>query len=307
MKKIIIDTDPGIDDAIALCYAFAHPGLDVLALTTIYGNVATELATENALRLCELNQHSIPVATGAAQPLQIDPNPVADFVHGKNGFGEVILPAPSLSASTLTAAEKIVDLIHQHPNEVTLVAVGPLTNLALALELSPDITELVSEVVIMGGAFHCDGNITPHAEANLWGDPHAGKKVFNAKWPITVHGLDVTYKIRMSAHYLDELAQSQPTIGGFLRDAAQFYIEFYQRQHNFNGCCPHDLLALSYVTHPEWYTLESGSLDVITEGESIGKTTINTADKSNKSIATNVNSDALLKDYKTTLLQGKSA
>jgi len=301
MKKVIIDTDPGIDDAIALSYALNHPDLDLLALTTIYGNVSVELATQNALRLCELNNTTIPVAQGAAAPLQIKANSVADFVHGKNGFGEIVLPEPETTASAKTAAELIVDLMHSHPNEITLIAVGPLSNLALALQLSPEIATLAAEVVIMGGSFHRAGNVSAHAEANIWGDPHAAQQVFNAAWPVTVHGLDVTYKIVFSIAYLDALAAKSEQTGRFLRDASQFYIDFYKRQHDFDGCCPHDQLALSYVTNPDWYTLERGTLNVITEGVEIGKTTINADVKSNKSIAIDVDSQALLKEYASVL------
>ncbi len=303
MKKIILDTDPGIDDAIAICYALNHPQLDVLALTTIFGNVATELATQNALRLCELNKHNVAVATGTAVPLQIAPHPVADFVHGSNGFGEIELPSPAQKPITSSAAEFIVDTIKKHPGEVTLVAVGPLSNIALALELAPEIASQVSEVVVMGGAFHRNGNVSKHAEANIWNDPHAAQQVFTADWPLTVHGLDVTYQISFSADYLATIAANSPTVGGFLRDAAKFYSKFYKSQLNFDGCCPHDQLALSYLSNPEWYTLEQGSLDVVTDGEAIGKTTIITNDKSNKSIATKVNRDALLADYAEVLSQ----
>lgn len=303
MKKIILDTDPGIDDAIALCYALNHPELEVLALTTIYGNVAVDLATQNALRLVELNSGdlnnaTVPVATGTGTPLKIAPNPVADFVHGANGFGEIQLPEPSLQAASQSAAELIVDLIHKHPGEITLVAVGPLSNIALALELSPDIATLVKDVVVMGGAFHREGNVTTHAEANIWNDPHAAQQVFTANWPLTVHGLDVTYQISFSPAYLDRLARHSDKVGSFLRDAAKFYIKFYKKQHNFDGCCPHDQLALSFVTHPEWYTLESGTLNVITDGESIGKTTIDAVNQNNnKFIATSIDKDALLEEY----------
>jgi len=302
MKKIILDTDPGIDDAIALCYALNHPELEVLAFTTIYGNVSVDLATSNALRLCELNDRPVTVATGSSTPIEIPPNPVADFVHGANGFGEIELPEPSLQASSLGAAELIVDLIHKHPGEITLVAVGPLTNIAQALSLSPDIAALVKEVVVMGGAFHREGNVSEHAEANIWNDPHAAKQVFSADWPIAVHGLDVTYQISFSPAYLDGLASHSDKVGSFLRDAAKFYIEFYKRQHNFEGCCPHDQLALSYVTNPEWYELEAGSLDVITDGKAIGKTTIEPqSGNGNKFIATGVDSEALLKEYASVL------
>jgi len=301
MKKIILDTDPGIDDAMAICYALNHPQLEVLTLTTIYGNVATDLATRNALRLCELNNQPVPVATGAVKPLEIPPNKVADFVHGCNGFGEIELPPPALQAASASAAEFIVDLVNKHPGEITLVAVGPLSNLAIALELAPDITHKVKEVVVMGGAFHRNGNVSEHAEANIWNDPHAAKKVFTADWPVIIQGLDVTYQISFSPEYFEEIATQSPVVGGFLRDAAAFYSAFYKKQHNFDGCCPHDQLALSYVTNPQWYTFEHGIVDVVTEGEAIGKTTIEAAKHTNKSIATGVNREALLDEYKRVL------
>ena len=148
MKKIIIDTDPGIDDAIALCYALNHPDLDVLALTTIFGNVASSLATDNALRLCSLNNcDNVVVAQGEEVPLKIKPNPVSDFVHGKNGFGNIDLPLPDKRASESRAAELIVKLANEYPKEITLVAVGPLTNLARALELSPQVAQQLAGVV----------------------------------------------------------------------------------------------------------------------------------------------------------------
>jgi len=191
----------------------------------------------------------------------------------------------------------IVDLINKNPNEITLIAVGPLTNLAQALQLSPDIANNVADVVIMGGAFHREGNVSVHAEANIWNDPHAAQQVLTADWPVTIHGLDVTYKISFSRKYLAELADNAPQTGKFLQQASEFYIEFYKEQHNFEGCCPHDLLALTYATKPELFTLENGSLDVTTEGEALGKTTINTSAKSNKFIAVNVDTNALLRDY----------
>jgi len=247
MNKIILDTDPGIDDAIAICYALNHPQIEVLALTTIYGNVATGLATQNALRLCELNQHHIPVATGTDKPLKITPNPVADFVHGMNGFGEIELPAPKLKPSSASAAELIVQLINKYPGEVTLAAVGPLSNLALAMELDSSIMQKVKQVIVMGGAFHRDGNVTTQAEANIWNDPHAAQQVLTAEWPVTVHGLDVTYQISFSAEYIEEIATHSKRVGGFLREAAKFYSEFYKKSLNFDGCCPHDQLVLCSV------------------------------------------------------------
>jgi inosine-uridine nucleoside N-ribohydrolase len=314
MKKIIIDTDPGIDDALAICYAMKHPQLQVLALTCIYGNVSTSLATDNALRLCELCESSAIVAKGATQPLSITPHPVADFVHGKNGFGNAELPASERTPCAESAAELIVRLINENPGEISLVAVGPLTNIALALELSPDITNKVADVVIMGGTFYREGNVSLHAEANIWNDPHAAKQVFNASWPLVVHGLDVTRKITFSRAYLDHIAVNSPVPGNFLRQASEFYIDFYESRQAIKGCCPHDHLALAYVTHPEWFILESGNLDVVTEGEQIGRTTItkDQPDGANKDInaesgsalrqiAVDVNATELLRDYSEVL------
>lgn len=297
MKKIIIDTDPGIDDAQALCYAMAHPQLELLALTCIYGNVAVDLATQNALRLCELTKSTAIVAQGAASPLVIDPHPVADFVHGKNGFGNVELAKPSRQADSRSAAELIVDLIRQHPGQVSLLPIGPLTNIALALQLAPDIVELVDEVVIMGGAIDVPGNVSPFAEANIWNDPHAAQQVLSANWPITLHGLDVTHQVIFTLDYLDSLAKLSPQCGGFLRDASRFYADFYRQRNGFNGCCPHDLLAVYYAANPLSYQTTACNFDVVTEGEESGRTRAIEDRSANKRYATKVNVEALLEDY----------
>ncbi len=306
MKKVIIDTDPGIDDAIALCYAIAHPDLDVIAMTSIFGNVSCQLAADNALRLCELNQVKIPVALGAAVPLEITPNVHADFVHGANGFGNIDIPLNNNTLVNLSAAELIVEQVSLHPAQITIIAVGPLTNLALALQLAPEIASKVKEVIVMGGAFYRDGNVTPHAEANSWNDPHAAQIVLSADWPITIHGLDITYQIAFDRDFFANLAKANPTVGSFLKDAADFYIEFYRQQHNFEGCCPHDLLAIVYATNPQWFTCEQANFDVITSGEQIGKTVSvktnqETDNLKNKKIALKVDKDALLADYLATL------
>ncbi len=297
MKKIIIDTDPGIDDAQALCYAMAHPELELLALTCIYGNVSVDLATQNALRLCELTGSTTPVAQGARSPLTIAPHPVADFVHGKNGFGNIELAQPSRQADSRSAAELIVDLIRQHPGEISLLPIGPLTNIALALQLAPDIVELVDEVIIMGGAVNVAGNVSPFSEANIWNDPHAAQQVLSADWPVTLNGLDVTHQVIFTLDYLDKLAQLSPQCGGFLRDASRFYADFYRQRNGFNGCCPHDLLAICYATNPQWYETNASSFSVITEGEESGRTIAVEGQPVNKRYATKVDVEALLEDY----------
>jgi len=158
----------------------------------------------------------------------------------------------------------------------------------------------------MGGVFYRSGNVSPYAEANIWNDPHAAQAVLTAPWPVVVHGLDITYQISFDRPFLDQLAQSNPKVGRFLRDAADFYIEFYQQQHNFSGCCPHDLLAVVYASNPQWFQLEDAAFEVITSGEEIGRTLNNLKDGAtpptgHKKIALKVDSDALLADYLQTL------
>jgi inosine-uridine nucleoside N-ribohydrolase len=298
-KKIIIDTDPGIDDAQALCYAIAHPELELLALTCIYGNVSVDLATQNALRLCDLTGVGIPVARGADAPLQISPHPVADFVHGKNGFGNVPLKQSARLPDSRSAAALIVDLVREHPGQISLVPIGPLTNIALALQLAPDIVDLVDEVIIMGGAVDVAGNVSPFAEANIWNDPHAANQVLTAAWPVTIHGLNVTHQVIFTPDYLDKLAQQSPQCGGFLRDASRFYSDFYRERNGFHGCCPHDLLAICYAANPHWYDTKTTNFRVVTEGEQVGRTESVDGESTDKRYATNVKVEALLEDYLT--------
>jgi hypothetical protein len=186
--KIIFDTDPGIDDAMALLFIEASPALDLLAITTIFGNSDIETTTRNALYLKRRFGLSAPVYKGADKPLTRPRNPSPTFVHGENGLGDVeltgLVPA---QPEAKPAHRAIIDIAREHPGEVTLVAVGPLTNLALALKADPEVATLLKAVVIMGGAFGVagkPGNVTPVAEANIWNDPEAADLVFTAPWPV---------------------------------------------------------------------------------------------------------------------------
>ena len=165
MKKIIIDTDPGVDDAMAIMLAFQSPDVDVVGLTTTFGNIHTPLATRNALRLVELTGcPAVPVAHGAELPLVVSLDSVADFVHGMDGLGNIDFVSPQGQPLEQPAAQFIAEMIMANPGEITLVPIGPLTNLALALALEPRIVENVSEVVLMGGAVTVNGNVNPVAE-----------------------------------------------------------------------------------------------------------------------------------------------
>jgi uridine nucleosidase len=201
-KKIIIDTDPGVDDTIAICVALRSPEVQVIGLTSVFGNAPGEVTAQNALRLVELEGHGdIPVARGSDVPLVFPLERLGTWVHGEDGMGNTHPPAPRGKLVDQTAAEFIIDTVRANPGEVTLVPVGPLTNLGLALRLDPGIAGLVKEVVIMGGAVACPGNMTPVAEANIYHDPHAADMVMAAGWPLTIVGLDVTHKTMMTTQF----------------------------------------------------------------------------------------------------------
>ncbi len=189
-KKIIIDTDPGTDDALAILLALNSPELDVRALTVVPGNVTAQQGLENALKLASLtNRCDIPVAGGAQHPL-FQKLITAELWHGANGLANVELPASKCKADPRFGPDLIIQMIHESPHEITLVPVGPLTNIALALLKDPSIVPLVKEVVIMGGSIS-GGNVNAAAEANIYNDPEAAQIVFQAGWRLTMVGLDV--------------------------------------------------------------------------------------------------------------------
>ncbi|WDE07572.1 nucleoside hydrolase [Thalassomonas viridans] len=278
-RKIIIDTDPGIDDAMAIMLAFNAPSLDVLGLTTTFGNVPVSLATSNALKLVELAQKNVPVAEGVATPLSAPQLPHPDFVHGKDGFGNIDWPAETTKADGRSAARFIVDTVRANPNEVTLIALGPLGNLAKALELDPEIVNLVDEVILMGGAAVEPGNVTPVAEANIINDPHAADIVFTADWPVTMVGLDVTHKVMMDEALLQKIRAADTKAGELLYQSTQFYFDFYNKTFGINGCFVHDASTIVYAMAPEVFTTEPGIVRVATEGVAIGQTIIAHPDK----------------------------
>ncbi|MCV2403233.1 nucleoside hydrolase [Marinomonas sp. C2222] len=271
-RKIIIDTDPGIDDAMAIFFAFQAPEIEVLGLTTTYGNVPVEVSTRNAVTLTEIAKVDVPVAMGVSVPSQIKPRPFPDFVHGEDGFGNINWPAPKGKAIDKSAAQFIVDTVRENPGEVTIVALGPLGNLAKALEIDPEVADLVDEVVLMGGTAIEYGNVSPVAEANIMNDPHAADKVFTAPWQVTMIGLDVTHQVLLDNAILERIKKVNPTEGGFLFDCAQFYIDFYSSRFDMSGCYFHDASTIAYVMDPSLFGIELGAVRVACEGIGIGQT-----------------------------------
>lgn len=275
-KKIILDTDPGIDDAMAILFAEAHPEIDLVGLTTVYGNATIENGTRNALYLKDKFNLHCDVAKGAEKPLQRPLVGATIVVHGETGFGDLHASEPkSATLDPRPAYQYIIETVKENPGEITLVAVGPLTNIALALEAAPEIRSLVKEVVVMGGAFGMNdhrGNVTPYAEANIHDDPHAADIVFTADWPVVVLGLDVTEESFFSAAYIDKIKNEGGKVGEFIWDVSRYYLRFYANKLGLEGCHVHDPSAIAYVINPKLFTLREGPIRVITDGPAEGLT-----------------------------------
>ena len=270
--KIIIDTDPGIDDAMAIHLAFADPQIEVVGLTCIFGNVNQEQATRNALWLAESAHYHCDVASGASQPLVQAPNEPSYYVHGDEGFGDLGAQSPVGAAHELDAADYIIQMCHAHPGEITLCPVGPLTNIAIALQRDPDLVKVVKSVVIMGGAAFVPGNVTAYAEANIWNDPHAAEIVFAADWEVVMIGLDVTSQVTCSEDDYKLIAEGSPKIGQFILDISQFYTRFYHSVLGEEVCVLHDPSAIIAITNPELFDYRREPIAVICDGDEIGQT-----------------------------------
>ncbi len=270
--KVLIDTDPGVDDAMAVLYAAFDPAIELVGLTSIFGNVTTEIATRNALALVEMTGLDIPVAAGATRPLVQEAREVAWEVHGREGFGDVPAFTPKRKPAKEPAHELICKMADLYEGELVLCPVGPLTNLALALEHDPSLASKVKSVTVMGGSLDEGGNVTPHAEANIWQDPHAAEKVFSANWEVSMIGLDVTHRIICSPADFAALASASPKFGGFLDDAAQFYFDFHRKVDGIDGCHMHDPTAVISIVAPQFVSFDETPVGVILDGEETGKT-----------------------------------
>lgn len=274
-RKIIIDTDPGTDDALAIFLAVASPEIEIVGVTTAFGNLKTPEATRNALRLLEVaGRPDIPVSQGSQTPLYLSMSKIelGYFVCGEDGLGDTNQPAPKTQALNIDAARFIVNQVLAHPGEITLLCIAPLTNIAMALSLEPKIASLVKEVVIMGGSINRGGNVTPAAEANIINDPHAADRVLTAGWPVTLVGIDVTYQVIMTNNYLKALSEKTGDIGQFIWDISRFYAGFYNKILGIDGLCPHDSVALTYILAPELFVTHRGAVRVPTHGIAIGQT-----------------------------------
>lgn len=272
MKKIWVDADPGIDDTVALAMLFESPDfVDIIGVSTIFGNSDVDQTTRNAKLLFEAaGKENLPVARGAYRPLVV-PLDTSPFVHGKNGMGDMTLPVPTMAESTLRAPEAMIKAILDHPHQITLFLIGPLTNAAMALLLEPSIVDLVKDVVIMGGAVRCPGNITPAAEANFYHDPHAAQIVMSAKWPIYLAPLDVSNICTVPQVLLDRICNADKALTPYIAGGLPFYQRFLESCDIYNQVDFPDALAAGYLIKPEIYAVEEVPLFIETEGSCMGQ------------------------------------
>ena len=274
MHKVIFDTDPGVDDAMALLFLDRHPDIDLIGITTAFGNASIETTTRNALYLKQQWGLGAPVAKGSAG--QFDParkpHPFPAHIHGDDGLGNIGVPdIVGVPLDPRPAHQFIVDTVKANPGEVVLVAVGRMTNLANALKAAPEIAGLVKEVIIMGGAVDVPGNVTPAAEANIHGDPEAADYIMTAPWKVVVVGLDVTLKTKMSRAELATLAGRGGEAMQLLDRLSQFYIDFYDGEVK-DSMVVHDTCACVYLVARELFTTRPGPVRVLTTGIGEGKT-----------------------------------
>jgi inosine-uridine nucleoside N-ribohydrolase len=274
MHKVIFDTDPGVDDAMALLFLVRHPEIDLLGITTTFGNASIETTTRNALFLKREWKIDAPVSKGDGQKY-LASGEIYDYptyVHGHDGLGNIDVPEViDLPLDPRPAHQFIIETVKAHPGDVTIIAVGRMTNLANALKDAPEIAGLVKEVVMMGGAFDVPGNVTPAAEANIHGDAAAADAVFIAPWKVAAVSLDVTLKTTMSRPRLAELSKVGGSAMELLNRISQFYIDFYDGEVE-DSMVVHDTCACVYVVAPELFTMRPGSVRVQVGGVGDGKT-----------------------------------
>lgn len=265
MLRLLIDTDPGIDDALALFLALASPDVQLEAVTTVSGNVHVDFTTRNALTLLELaGRLDILVARGSDRPLVRQPV-IADYVHGQNGLGGVMLPDPRRQAMS-NAVDVIIQKILEAPGEITLVAIGPLTNLALAVRREPRIAQAVREVMIMGGALRVPGNVTPASEFNIFADPHAAHIVLHAGWPVRLVSLDTTNRAVMRREQFAALAASGHPVTQCMKRMADYHFDEFGKARGITAFHMHDPLCLAAAIQPDLIEWKAAYVDVELSG-----------------------------------------
>lgn len=267
MKKIpvIIDCDPGHDDAIALLWALASPSLEVKAVTTVAGNQSIEKVTDNAIKvLTKARVYDIPVGQGYSRPLIGELND-GGLIHGETGLDGPRLPEKAFEKVELNSVELMIKTIDEVQEKITLVALGPLSNLARLFIIRPDLKEKIEQISLMGGGTY--GNWIPAAEYNIWVDPEAAKVVFDSGIPIIMAGLDVTQKAYVTDEENEKLKAQGNEVSIFVSELIEFYRQYHYQVEGFPGCTLHDPCAIAALVHPEIFTAEQCHVDIELNGK----------------------------------------
>lgn len=265
-QKIIMDCDPGHDDAIAMLLAHGNPNLELLAVTTVAGNQTLEKVTTNARALARVgNITGIPFAAGSSRPL-VGPQLIPDEIHGESGLDGPELPAPGVPLEDTHAVNLIAQVIrHNEPGSVVIVPTGSLTNIALFARMYPELVQRVGGVTLMGGGHHT-GNMTPAAEFNILADPDAAAIVFEESWPVTMIGLDVTHQVLAVPERMEQLKAIDTDVSQFIAELVEFFGASYMKERNYPGPPMHDPLAVAAVADPSVVRTIRAPIYVETQG-----------------------------------------
>ena len=315
-KKMILDLDTGVDDALAIAYATADPDVDLIGIVSSYGNNLIDICAQNSLKLLELlGQTDVPVYKGLSHSSTSDHFDVMQVsldIHGNNGIGEVELPAPKRAVEDKSGVDFYIDAAHQYGKDLIIVPTGPMTNLAAALQKDPSIAKLIGNVTFMGGALTVEGNVTEAAEANIHQDAEAANVVLsNPDLPLTMVGLDVTLRTLLTKRETQQWRDLGTAAGKAYADITDFYIDaYYNLNIDKNGCALHDPLAVGVSLDPSFVQTISLFMMVIYDGENYGRKIGNNAKLNvahpNVKVAVNVDKDRYLQtfmDYLTTLFK----
>ncbi|GBQ12042.1 nucleoside hydrolase [Komagataeibacter rhaeticus] len=314
-RKVIVDADIGVDDTMALLLVHFAPEVEIIGITTVNGNGTLANTTRNALFLAEKFGIQAPVAKGAGISLDNRTDTAPTFIHGDNAMGNITLPTHlTRTVDGRPAWQMIVDMVRAHPHEVTILGLGRLTNLALALRHDPAIAGLTREVIVMGGGFglHGDlGNVTPAAEANFRGDPLAADLVCGAAWPMTIVGVDVTFQTTMTDAYLQHIRDQGGAASALIWDVTRFYMAFHKQRLGLDAMYVNDASASAYLLRPELFRTRRGAVRVVCGGVADGESIQKPAGKNfppnawdnrpEQSICTDVDSDGVRALFAQTL------
>ncbi|MDX8045550.1 nucleoside hydrolase [Gracilibacillus sp. S3-1-1] len=304
-KQIILDVDTGIDDALAITYAAHSPELNLLGITTTFGNTYVDVAARNTLNLLHLlGKDDVPVYKGMSQMLNGDDHhQPATWIHGENGVGNVDMPESPKQPEAIPAHEFIISTVREYPNEVTIITMANHSNLARAIKQDPEIASLIDEVILMGGAVTTEGNITAHAEANIYNDSEAAQFTMQSGVSMTLIGLDVTRKTLLDKATIDTWVENGSPLAEALAGMCQFYMEAYEKEEPIlKGCPLHDPLTIGVAVEPSLVETKQMNVNVVTDGEANGQTVGTEDENGNVKVALEVDAEKFVAHFANRIL-----